>query len=395
MVDFPALRILEPARKKLVTIDTQRIMWSLDESIRQCEIITALMLVVIPNQHLMDELQPTLGIELYNALATYKALYQEFEVVLNNENEEDEEIPILEGKMCEACKDLLRLFVAHPAAVTTCVKLIPKNISIAGGRKFHQPKKLIQGLVDLRNQMFARLLTTPIESKERYRYLKKVGENEQSNNVMIAKLEVQLEASIKDKEEEIARKNEEIRKFKSDLHQIEQFSTEHIKQTKRESERQKRLDNVDNEDKLERLNHDYDQASSIFDKMLQEHRDIEMKLRKRKYKIETEVDNWIVKYDVEMNEKQDEIDQIELVYAEEKKQLNELQEKFAVLSEEYETIMDERRVARQKKETEENDTNERREAATTIQAYFRAYRVRKVLKAKEKKNRKKKGKKKK
>ena len=67
--------------------------------------------------------------------------------MLNNENEEDEEIPILEGKMCEACKDLLRLFVAHPAAVTTCVKLIPKNISIAGGRKFHQPKKLIQGLV--------------------------------------------------------------------------------------------------------------------------------------------------------------------------------------------------------------------------------------------------------
>ena len=41
----------------------------------------------------------------------------------------------------------------------------------------------------------------------------------------------------------------------------------------------------------------------------------------RKYKIETEVDNWITKYDQDMGEKQDEYEQIDTVYTEEKKQL--------------------------------------------------------------------------
>lgn len=42
---------------------------------------------------------------------------------------------------------------------------------------------------------------------------------------------------------------------------------------------------------------------------------------KRKYKIETEVENWISKYDQDMGEKQDEYEQIDEVYTKEKKQL--------------------------------------------------------------------------
>ena len=41
----------------------------------------------------------------------------------------------------------------------------------------------------------------------------------------------------------------------------------------------------------------------------------------KKYKIETEVENWIAKYDLEMNEKQDEYEDIDIVYTEEKKRL--------------------------------------------------------------------------
>ena len=45
------------------------------------------------------------------------------------------------------------------------------------------------------------------------------------------------------------------------------------------------------------------------------------KIVQKKFKIETEVENWINKYDQDMGEKQDEYEQIDGVYTEEKKQL--------------------------------------------------------------------------
>lgn len=51
----------------------------------------------------------------------------------------------------------------------------------------------------------------------------------------------------------------------------------------------------------------------------------------KKWKIETEVENWIQKFDADMGEKQDEYEEIDGVYTEEKKQLNELEERFKTL----------------------------------------------------------------
>jgi len=333
-------------------------------------------------------LKPSLGLELYEALLEFRKLQEDLDKLYDADDPNDPNLPITEGKMCESCKDILRLFQANQTAAKKCVAFIPQNLAIPGGRIFHQPKKIIQGLIDLRNQLRSRLLTTPIECKERTRYLKKVAENEESNNVTITKLERQLEDAIKDKDDEVAKKNDQIRKLKNDLHQIEEFSTENMKNTKRESERQKTADQRASDSKLANLNHDYEMASNVYEKMFQEHRAAESKLRKRKYKIETEVENWILKYDQEMGEKQDEYEQIDVVYTEEKKQLSELEEKFQVLCEEYDKIMEERRIAREKKEVEDKDFTMKKEAATVIQAYFRAYKVRKLLKIKDSQKRK-------
>lgn len=44
-------------------------------------------------------------------------------------------------------------------------------------------------------------------------------------------------------------------------------------------------------------------------------------LLQKKYKIETEVENWIQKYDQDMTEKQTDFEKIDKFYTEEKKQL--------------------------------------------------------------------------
>ena len=82
---------------------------------------------------------------------------------------------------------------------------------------------------------------------------------------------------------------------------------------------------------------------------------------------------------------QDEYEEIDLVYTEEKKQLFELEERFATLEKEYLAIMEERRVARDKRERAQRELAMLVKSATTIQAFWRSYKVRKALKAKNKK----------
>ena len=79
---------------------------------------------------------------------------------------------------------------------------------------------------------------------------------------------------------------------------------------------------------------------------------------------------------------QDEYEEIDSVYTEEKKQLNELEERFRVLETEYNRIMDERRRAREVREAAERHLQTLIRASLTIQAFWRSYKVRKVIKAK-------------
>jgi len=78
----------------------------------------------------------------------------------------------------------------------------------------------------------------------------------------------------------------------------------------------------------------------------------------------------------------DEYEDIDAVYSEEKKQLNELEERFHVLETEYQRIMDERRRAREVREAAERHLQTLIRASLTIQAFWRSYKVRKLIKAK-------------
>jgi len=379
--DYPALRILEPARTKLVTIDSQRLMWAVDEAVKSVEVITSLFLVLFQrkNEKTYDNFKKSVGFQLVNELNDFKTLNATLEKAYGRKD--DILLESLEAQMCEKCQDLLRLFRAHQAAMDQAIGHIPANIAIVGGRKFHQPKKMIKNLKELRQMFLDRLLTTPIEVKERIRYLKKVEDSDTANNITIKKLEQQLAEAVKAKDKELHQKQDKIRKLKNDLHQIEQFTTESMKNTKRESEKRKESDLKDSGVKVEGLKHDLQLASNVYEKMLTQHRDSEKKLRQKKYKIETEVENWIAKYDLEMNEKQDEYEDIDIVYTEEKKRLNELEEKFKVLSEEHDKILEERKLKKEEKNKQDLDKRAKIEAATLIQAHFRAFKLKKVFKA--------------
>ena len=110
-----------------------------------------------------------------------------------------------------------------------------------------------------------------------------------------------------------------------------------------------------------------------------EHRDQEQILRKEKWKHETNVEGLLARYDDDMTKKQNEIDELEALYEEEKRQLQELEEKFKPLEEEYLKILDERRTLERIRRMEEESLNKKVKAAIIIQSYWRGFKLRKGL----------------
>lgn len=82
--------------------------------------------------------------------------------------------------------------------------------------------------------------------------------------------------------------------------------------------------------KKQKLSQELSQFRTQLSNMVNEHRDSEANLRRRKWKLETEVENWIHKYDSDMGERQMDFEEVDSVYTEERKQLVELEERFKV-----------------------------------------------------------------
>lgn len=283
-----------------------------------------------------------------------------------------------------SCKNMLRAFSVNPSAMN--------SIKHEFAKRDQNSQALITHMSELRDILLNKLLTTPEEEKERMEYLQEISKRERNNAAIIEKLEAELKAAQDDKDEEIKKKNDVIRGLQADLRQIQKFSEDHIRRVKLEAEKQENTDKKNSEGRKQRLQQEVTQLNTQLQSLTLENRESEQELRRKKFKIETEVENWIQKYDQDMGERQNEYEEIDAVYTEEKKQLNELEERFKTLEEEYQQIMEERRLARERREAAEREMSLMVKASTTIQAFWRSYKVRKALKARKKKGGKKKGK---
>ncbi|XP_045171945.2 dynein regulatory complex protein 10-like [Mercenaria mercenaria] len=281
-----------------------------------------------------------------------------------------------------SCKNVLRAFQLNPSAMNTIKHEYSKRGIVS--------QDFIKYMNELKDVLLNKLLTTPEEEKERMEYLQEISKRERNNAAIIEKLETELKAAQDDKDEDIKKKNDVIRGLQADLRQIQKFSEDHIRRVNAEADKQKAADKKNSEGRKQRLQQEVTQLQTQQQNLVTEHRENEQELRKKKFKIETEVENWIQRYDQDMGERQDEYEEIDTVYTEEKKQLHELEERFKTLEAEYQQIMEERRLARERREAAERELALMVKASTTIQAFWRSFKVRKALKARKKKGGKKK-----
>jgi len=237
----------------------------------------------------------------------------------------------------------------------------------------------------LKAAMLERLTMTQNEEEDRILYIRKANQKRKEALAQCEKVRKELQNAKEQRDLEANKRAETIRQLKSDLHQIEQFAEESARRIKSEIEKQQQSDIRNSEQKQAKLSNEIKPLKTDLQKLILEHREVELNLRGKKFRMETEVENWISKYDEFMGMQQENIEKVQSAYDEEKEQLDSLRERFALLKVDYDAIMEERRLKREEEERKRKEFEEKTYNATVIQAFFRSYKVRKMMKNKGKK----------
>ncbi|XP_063059078.1 dynein regulatory complex protein 10 [Engraulis encrasicolus] len=378
------LKIMDPSRKKLVSLETQRIAGILEACIQKVEMIS-LLPAVMTNKGLShvaadDGLRTMMEnhIEVSDRYEYLRAL---------TAKPENQTPSTLKGKADAA--DSVHCSIQHLFRRNQACPLVNRTLGflmgmLEAGSHEESTGALAKGLVELRSVLLERLLTTPMEEKERMCRMQETSQRYHSNLELVSSLEAEVAASIKDKDDAIFEKNLTIRRLKNSLHQMEKISEDFVSRTRQDAEKQNQAEQNASFGRQQRMNQEVNLLKAQLISLITDNRDVEMTMRKKKYKVETEIENWIQKYDADMGEKQVELEELERVFEEEKEELRELEEHYSVLEEEYLQVMEEQRLALERQEEEERAQEVMGRAAIVIQAHWRGYCVRKAMKAKAK-----------
>jgi len=399
-------KLIDTSKKKLSSLDSQRILSVIDDAILKIEIAT-LFPYIIEN---LDRYSIMLGSNLCSLLKEYDIVSGLFTKSLSNlrkltqsyrigsskrkltEDEEYKEIEIKEAKenyqkysnqLSDIIKSSLRLFRSNPSALNT--------IRTERNERSSECTTMIEYMNYLNEEMFGRLVTTPEEEKDQQRTTIQVMAREKKALSLIRKLDEELAVTTKEKEDMIQEKNDVIRSLKSGIQTLEQGSDLMNRKLLADAQKIESVELKNSHSRTATLQQDLIQMKQNYQNTINKHKESEFALRKRKYKIETEAENWIQNYDNDMTERQDEIDELSTIYKDEKSQLEELETRFSILAKEYNEIQEQKRIALEKREKAERELRMMVKAATILQSFWRAYKCRKMLKAKQKKGKKGKG----
>ncbi|XP_021113105.1 IQ domain-containing protein D isoform X2 [Heterocephalus glaber] len=312
------LKALVPPKSKLTTIEAKRIMSVLDEAIYKVELVTLLWDAADPLEALVGMRE-----DLSGALREHRALcqallegvgdLQEKARRLKEEAPEEAEeawlcdrrlsmerhkasLPPLMWQIKGSTKNILRVLLSDPQA-TKLLQMQPLCRS-AGAQNF------LESLVELRGFLFEKLLTSPMQAREKAQFLQDISRRNQRNQETINVLEKELVARLKNRHTEVEKENFVIQELKNHLHQVLKLSEHSLLRTKQEAEKQQKADFRASQARMAKTKQEILTLRSKYHSLVSENHEAEQALRKKKYKVETEIENWIQKYDTEMSEKQ-------------------------------------------------------------------------------------------
>ncbi|XP_068937753.1 dynein regulatory complex protein 10 isoform X2 [Petaurus breviceps papuanus] len=359
---------MDPARTKLTTIETKRIISVLDETIRKVELVTLLSAAAYNPENLEGLLED----DIIRAIQDHEDFCNTLLEMENLVREEEEELaesrnPHLQLLLDEHKHSLMLLKEEVKGSARNTLRIFLLNLQAGEilrtqimGRS-EEASVFLQHLIEFRGFVFEKLLTSPMEEKEKNTFMEEIHLQEKKNYDMIQDLEAQLSSTLKARDAEMEKENFVIKELKSHLHQVLKFSENHLLRTKQEAEKQQKAELRASQGRVAKIQQDIHVLRTQYHNIIEENRDSEQTLRKTEY------------------------EELAEIHTEEKAQLAELKEKHTVLIQEFVQIREERLINSKKKLEAEKELALMVRAATLIQAFWKGYLVRSLLKSKRKK----------
>ncbi|XP_028685770.1 dynein regulatory complex protein 10 isoform X2 [Macaca thibetana thibetana] len=368
------LKPLVPSRTKLTTIEAKRIMSILDEAINKVELVT-LLSYVASNR---EDVEGVLGEDIMRAVREHEDLCQvllenvrclkEKERQLQEQEEAEEEgwlrdrllsielqkssLSPLTQQIKDSTKNVLRLLLSNPQAA--------RLLQMQTQSRSAEAQNFIDSLIELRGFLFEKLVTSPMEARDKAQFIQDINRQNSNNQQIIDTLENELAERMKKRNAEVEKENFVIQELKNHLHQVLKFSENSLLRTKQEAEKQQKADFRASQARVAKIQQEILQLQSQFYNLVMENREAEQALRK------------------------EELEDLEAVHKEEKIALEELKRRHKVLVEEFVQIREEREINSKKRMEAEQEMVRMVRAATLIQAFWKGYLVRSLLRSKKK-----------
>ncbi|XP_064156343.1 dynein regulatory complex protein 10-like [Anguilla rostrata] len=330
---------LDSSRDELAALEIQRVDGVLEDCIWNVEALSLLPAIMAD----LDRLSVVLGPTLVGALKEHHLLGERLEAHRLERAEGQGMPPGLEQSFCCCLRTVLRHLRARPAV---CRELRAK--ATAG-----QYRKMAEGLKELQGLLMEKMLMGPTEVRERSRYLKELSVRHRKNTELVSKLEQEVEEATEEKNADIAKRDKLIRRLKVSMHLTKKASDEVLDGMEHEVEEHKRVDRTASEARRAEKQQEADKLQAQLKSLAIENRDSETALRKKKARVETEIENWIQKYDVDMAEKQAELEELSRLHEREQEEVPKLEELCNRMEEERSRTKEQRRQSLERKQEEE------------------------------------------
>ncbi|KAK2499651.1 hypothetical protein MC885_000833 [Smutsia gigantea] len=211
------LNPLIPSKTKLTTTEAKRIMSVLDETIHKVQLVT-LLSYVASNKEVLEGM---LGEDIMKAVREHEALCQ---ILLDNVNYlQDEERWLQEEEEFEEegwlryhlfsvelqKSNLLPLTQQIRESTKNTLRLLLNNRQAASllqmqtqGRSA-EAQRFIDSLLELRGFLFEKLLTSPMEARDRAQFIQDISKRNRRNQEVIDALENELAVNMKNRDIEV------------------------------------------------------------------------------------------------------------------------------------------------------------------------------------------------
>lgn len=194
-----ATKTLDPCQLKPDSIETERIITVLDETIAKLELSSLI-------RHIINSLDISvdmLGPEITNKLIEHQKLSNEIEHLLASSEEGDtvraEErrgcLCLLKQHFSRSVRDILRLLLANPSL---CWALKQESWV-----RQSPAEEFIKAFREFRNLMLERLLTSPKEEEERIQFMQDISLRIKKTSETVRVLKAEVAAAIRTREEEV------------------------------------------------------------------------------------------------------------------------------------------------------------------------------------------------